>query len=204
MIIGTIEVSHFKLQTRVNGLFWVVFICISIGCTLITSLGCAFAIQSSPFYNPKQFLPVLGMLLGNSITGTSLALRTLLDQLVAHRDRIEFYLSLGGTRWDAGKFAVIKSLQMGLLPCLNSMSMQGFVSIPGMLTGQILAGMNPIQAVKYQQIVNFLMCASTSTTTLLSTLFVFNMVFDERDIIDMNRLRRTNTIKQILRLDRIF
>ncbi len=113
MIIGTIEVSHFKLQTRVNGLFWVVFICISIGCTLITSLGCAFAIQSSPFYNPKQFLPVLGMLLGNSITGTSLALRTLLDQLVAHRDRIEFYLSLGGNEMGCWKVCCYQSLQNG-------------------------------------------------------------------------------------------
>ena len=99
---------------------------------------------------------------------------------------------------------MIKSLQMGLLPCLNSMSMQGFVSIPGMLTGQILAGMNSLQAVKYQQITNFLMCASTSMTTLLSTLFVFNMVFNERDIMDMNRLRNTNMLKRMLRLDRIF
>ena len=78
---------------------------------------------------------------------------------------------------------------MGLLPCLNSMSMQGFVSIPGMLTGQILAGMNPLQAVKYQQIINFLICASTGTTTLLSTLFVFHMVFNDRDILNMRRLK---------------
>ena len=103
MIIGAMEISHFKLQTKVKGLFWVVFVCISIGCTLIASLGCAFVIRSEPFYSPRQFLPVLGMLLGNSITGTSLSLRTLLDQLVVHRDRIELYLALGGSRWDAGK-----------------------------------------------------------------------------------------------------
>ena len=98
------------------------------------------------------------------------------------------------------KFAFVKALQVGLLPCINSMSMQGFVSIPGMMTGQILAGMNPMQAVKYQQIINFLMCSSTSATTLLSTYFVYKMVYDDRDILDMHRLHKFKLREVILNL----
>lgn len=199
MVIGTLEVSHFRVQTKVTGLFFVVFFSVSIGCTLVATLGSLYAIQSVPFYNPRQFLPVLGMLMGNSITGTALSIHTFIDQVTAHKDRIDFVLGIGGTRWEAVRFAFVKSLQMGLLPCLNSMSMQGFVSIPGMLTGQILAGMNPIQAVKYQQIINYLICASTGITTLISTLFVYRMVFDERDILDLKRLRYI-TLKEVLRV----
>lgn len=193
MAIGTLEISHFKLQHRIHGLFLAIFLCITFGCTAIAGLGSYFAIGSRPFYNPRQFLPILGMLLGNSITGTALSLKTFLDALITHKDRIEYMISVGGTTWEASRFAIVQSLQVGLLPCLNSMSLQGFVSIPGMMTGQILAGMNPMQAVKYQQIINFLICAATSITTLLSTLFVYFMVFDERNILDLRRLKSSNS-----------
>lgn len=204
MTIGTIEITQFKLHFRIRGLFLVIFFCMAAGCTSVAMFGTVAVLGSEPYYNPRQYLPILGMLLGNCITGITLSLRTFFEQIHTHRDRIDYVLGVGGTRWEATKFAFIHSLQIGLLPCINSMSMQGFVSIPGMMTGQILAGMDAMQAVKFQQILNFLMCSSTCATTLLSTFFVYKMIFNDRDILEVQNLHNAPVKEVIQKCLRIF
>lgn len=185
---GAIEVSFLKLKKTIRGMFWISIFAISVGCTTIAILGNAFAIGVSPFYNPRFFLPVIGMLLGNAITGTALCLTSLFDGLYGQQDVIEFYLALGATKWQAMRPLIAKSLAIGLLPNLNSMSIQGFISIPGMMTGQILAGMAPLDAVKYQQILMFLISAATCLTVVVCTLVVYWTMFDEREQLNLSMI----------------
>ena len=102
------------------------------------------------------------MILGNSLNGTSLGLNSFTDALVAHRDRVEMVLAIGGTRWEAARQPVQHAVRTGMIPIINTMMVVGVVSLPGMMTGQLLSGTSPLEAVKYQIVIMFLIAAATA------------------------------------------
>jgi len=119
-------------------------------------------IDVKPWYHPQYVIPLLGMLLGNSLNGVSLALDTFLDYVVSRRSEIELFLAYGADRNEALQNALRAAVRRGLVPIINSMSVAGVVSLPGMMTGQILAGAPPLQAVAYQILVMFMLAGSYS------------------------------------------
>lgn len=131
-----------------------------------------------PWYQPQYLIPLLGMILGNTLNGISLGLNRLGEELATHRDRVEMLLSLGATRWEAAHASMREAVRTGMIPMINSMSVTGIVSLPGMMTGQLLAGVDPVEAVKYQIVIMFLIASGTAIGTisvvLLSYLRVFN------------------------------
>jgi putative ABC transport system permease protein len=133
-----------------------------------------------PWYRPQYVVPLLGMVLGNSLTGISLCLDTLLATLAEGRERVELELSLGATRWEAARAPLADAVRRGMIPIINSMMVAGVVSLPGMMTGQILEGANPLSAVKYQIVVFFMLAASTSIGCIVMALFVYRRLFNER------------------------
>src|SRR4029077_4456516 len=106
-------------------------------------------------------IPLLGMILGNCMTGIALGLNTLTTSLMLRRASVEAQLMLGATRWDAAAPVTRNALRSALMPTINSMSATGLVSLPGMMTGQILSGVPPVEAVKYQILVMFLIAGGT-------------------------------------------
>jgi putative ABC transport system permease protein len=133
-----------------------------------------------PWYRPQYVVPLLGMVLGNSLTGISLCLDTLLESLAEEREKVELELSLGASRWEAARAPLTRSVRRGMIPILNAMMVAGIVSLPGMMTGQILEGANPLAAVKYQIVVFFMLAASTSLGCILVALFVYRRLFNVR------------------------
>ena len=101
------------------------------------------------------------MVLGNGISGIALALDRLLSDMSLQQADIEARLALGATRWEAVQEIFRGALKTGMTPILNSMIAAGLVSLPGMMTGQILGGAPPQQAVNYQIVI--LLMISTST-----------------------------------------
>ena len=89
-------------------------------------------------------------------------------------------LTLGGTRWEAARESVRQALRTGMVPILNSMTVVGIVSLPGMMTGQLLAGAEPGQAVKYQIVIMFLICSATALGTLGVVLGGYRRLFNGR------------------------
>jgi uncharacterized protein (TIGR00245 family) len=126
--------------------------------------------ESSPFYSAKHFIPTVGMLLGNAMTGVALGVDSCLTQLHNNKDRIEAFLAYGATRWETARPIAIEGVRLAMLPTLNGMSVMGLIAIPGMMTGQILAGEAPMNAVRYQQIIMFLISAATALATVISVL----------------------------------
>jgi putative ABC transport system permease protein len=120
------------------------------------------------------------MVLGNSLTGISLCLDTLLEALSERRAYVETELALGASRWEAVREPLAQSVRRGLIPIINSMMVVGLVSLPGMMTGQILQGADPLQAVKYQIVVMFMIAASTSLGCMTMALLVYRRLFNER------------------------
>jgi ABC-type iron transport system FetAB permease component len=88
--------------------------------------------------------------LGNTISGISVGLGVVIDELSAGANRVEKLLALGATRWEATRAPVRRAVRLAMTPLLNQMSVVGLVSIPGMMTGQILAGSDPSDAARYQ------------------------------------------------------
>ena len=113
------------------------------------------------------------MILGNTLNGISIGLNTFLEATVADRDRIEMRLSLGANRWEAGRPLLQQAVRTGMIPIINSMMIVGLVSLPGMMTGQLLAGASPLQAVRYQIVIMFLIASATAIGTVTVVLFGF-------------------------------
>ena len=134
------------------------------------------------------------MILGNCMTGIALGLHILTTSLVSRRASVEAQLMLGATRWDAAAPVTREALRSALMPTINSMSATGLVSLPGMMTGQILGGVPPTEAVKYQILVMFLIAGGTGLGAVAA---VLGGVFRLTDGRHRLRLDRINAVKPI-------
>jgi len=136
--------------------------------------------QVTPWYHPQYAIPLLGMILGNSLNGVALGLNRLGEELIARRSHVETLLALGATRWEAANQPVREAIRTGMIPILNAMTVVGLVSLPGMMTGQLLAGVDPLQAVKYQIVIMFLIASGTALGTVGVVLLSYHRLFNHR------------------------
>jgi len=133
-----------------------------------------------PWYEPRYVIPLLGMVLGNGLTGISLCLDHMLERLAEQGAIVEMELAHGATKWEAARDVLRDAVRRGLIPIVNSMMVVGIVSLPGMMTGQILAGADPLLAVKYQIVVMFMIAAATSLGCILMVLLIYKRLFNEK------------------------
>ncbi|MBB4303062.1 putative ABC transport system permease protein [Rhodobium orientis] len=159
------------------------------GIVLIFAL--TLQIDADPWYSPRYALPLFGMILGNAMTGVALGLETLTRAARRERPAIEARLALGATRWEALRPFTRQALATGFMPSINAMAATGVVSLPGMMTGQILAGIAPTEAVKYQLMIMFLIAGSTGMGVLLSVLISTWRLTDTRHRLRLDRLTRS-------------
>ena len=144
---------------------------------LIGAIGLVVVLRAQPWYAPQYAIPIMGMILGNTLTGVGLALERMTGELTATRDQIETVLALGGTRWEAARDAARTAVRAGMTPIINQMSVVGVVSLPGMMTGQVLAGQSPLEAVRYQIVIMFLLAASSGLGTVAAVLLAYRRLF---------------------------
>jgi len=134
--------------------------------------------DTTSWYQPQYAIPLVGMVLGNSLNGTSIGLNSFTDTLVSHREQVEMALTLGASRWEAARAPVQHAVRTGMIPIINSMMVVGIVSLPGMMTGQLLSGTAPIAAVKYQIVIMFLIASATALCTVGAVLLSFLRLFN--------------------------
>jgi len=143
-----------------------------------------------PWYQPQYAIPLLGMLLGNTMNGIALALDRLTQSAWEQRAVIEARLVLGHTPAEAISGIRQQVFRSGMIPIINAMAAAGVVSLPGMMTGQILAGAPPVEAVKYQIMIMFLIAGGAGFGTLAAVRLGVRRLFDERARLRLDRLRR--------------
>lgn len=156
---------------------------------------CIFAltivIRNQPWYDPRYAIPLLGMLLGNTMNGIAIGLDRLTQTAWQQRAILEARLSLG-ERWsEAVRQIRRESIRGGMIPIINAMAVAGIVSLPGMMTGQILAGSPPVEAVKYQILIMFLIAAGSGFGTIAAVSAGSRRLFDERERLRLDRLKET-------------
>ena len=174
------------------GAGWGAFATLMLSGTLTTIVVTQAVVGVSPWYQAQLVLPLLGMILGNSLTGVSLCLDSLLEALEDRFAVVECDLACGATRWEAMQLPLRDAVRRGMIPIINSMTVAGIVSLPGMMTGQILAGADPLVAVKYQIVVMFMLTAATLVGCFGVALFVFFRLFDDEHRLRHERVFRRN------------
>lgn len=157
----------------------------------ITVLALMTIIQADPWYHPQYAIPLLGMLLGNTMTGIALGMDRLVQTAWQQRSSIEQRLMLGQTGHQAINEIRKESMRAGMIPIINSMAAAGIVSLPGMMTGQILAGAPPVEAVKYQILIMFLITAGTGFGVISVLWFISRRLFDNRHRLRFDQLLKT-------------
>ena len=143
----------------------------------------------TPWYEPRYVIPLVGMILGNSLTGISLCLDRFLEHLSARRAEIELRLAFGASRSEALGEALRAAVRTGMIPIVNAMAAAGLVSLPGMMTGQILAGSPPLQAVAYQVVVMFMIAAAVSSGSMIVALLAGRRLVRRDGSLIRDRLR---------------
>jgi putative ABC transport system permease protein len=171
-----------RQETRIGG--WTAY---GIGTGTLFFVGLVATIYAmtviigpEPWYAPRYVLPILGMVLGNTLTGVGLVFNAVTQAAKRDRAAIEARLALGASRIEATTGVVAHAVRTGLMPILNAMAASGLVTLPGMMTGQILAGIDPIEAAKYQIMIMFLISASTALGVMLAALGGVWLITDSR------------------------
>ncbi|NRF14152.1 ABC transporter permease [Vibrio coralliilyticus] len=121
-----------------------------VGLLPILILICVVIVQPQPLFNAQYLIPLAGMLLGNSLSGNIVALQNMFTSIDTRRSEYEAALALGASPHFATLPFVRESIKKSLAPTLASMTTSGLVTLPGMMTGQILGGASPLIAIKYQ------------------------------------------------------
>ncbi|MBV1757128.1 MAG: iron export ABC transporter permease subunit FetB [Dethiosulfatibacter sp.] len=133
-----------------------------------------------PWFNPRYFIPISGMLIGNSMTGISLGVSRLVNDMNTQKHLVESSLMLGATPKMASKEIVDNAFDSAILPTINSMVGMGIVFLPGMMTGQILSGVSPVTAIEYQIAIMLGILGSVAFTVILFLQLGYKTFFNQK------------------------
>ena len=166
-----------RVEAKMPNFYRVVGMAIVFGCGGMTFFFCNLIIGLEPWYDPRYLIPLAGMVIGNSMTGASLAAERLAAEFHERREEIETTLCLGGTVRAAAAPAVSNAFRAAMIPSVNAMAAMGLVFLPGMMTGQILSGTEPLIAVKYQIAIMCVITGSVALTTFMILRFGYRSYF---------------------------
>jgi putative ABC transport system permease protein len=155
---------------------------------LATLYAVGLVIGPEPWYAPRYIIPILGMVLGNTLTAVSLALQILTEGAERERAAIEARIALGASRFEAFASVLRQAMRTAMTPLLNTMAVAGIITLPGMMTGQVLAGADPAEAAKYQIMIMFVLGGAAGLGALLAGLGGVLLLTDKRHRLRLDRL----------------
>lgn len=138
-------------------------------------------IRPSIWYDPQYLIPLAGLILGNAMNSASLAGERLSSRIQSSRLEIETQLCLGATPKQAIASYRTEAIRASLIPTLNSMMVVGLVSLPGIFTGQVLSGIDPLNATSYQILILFMIATTNIINTSLVTEGIYRRFFNQAD-----------------------
>jgi putative ABC transport system permease protein len=138
-------------------------------------------IRPQTWYEPQYLIPLAGIVLGNAMNGAAISGERLASTIHASQLEIETHLSLGATPQQAIVQYRKDAIKAGLIPTINAMMVVGLVTLPGIITGQLLSGISPLNAAAYQILVMFMLAFATLVTTLLVTTGLCRQFFNSAD-----------------------
>ena len=174
LLIMLIVAAHSAVRNRKGTiadrkLQWLTGAAMLIGSAFTLIYVTTLVVHIDSWHNPRYLIPLFGMIVGSAMNGASIAIERLAGEMTARRGEIEAYLALGADYRQASATCARHALRAALIPTINGLVVIGIVTLPGMMTGQILAGASPLVAVRYQIVVVFMQAAAVAVTTWLIT-----------------------------------
>jgi len=169
--------------------FWIGLASIASATVLTALFALTTALRPHPWYDARYAIPLAGILLGNILNATSLTLDGFLGGVAREKSAIEARLCLGAGFWEAITPFIREAIRRGLVPIINQMSAAGVVTLPGIMTGQILAGLDPIEAVKYQILLMFLLSGGSGLAAAGAAYLLALRMTDPRQRLRLDRLK---------------
>jgi putative ABC transport system permease protein len=179
MIVFAAWTIYSRIREKELSFFTPVLTSMIVSFFLVSYIVTRVIVDIDPWWSPRYFLPLGGMVIGNSMNAIAIALERLLNDLKTNRKEVEMKLCLGADYKEATALLVANAMRAGMIPTINSMMTVGVVFIPGMMTGQILAGADPVLAIKYQIVVMIMLVGSTTIGTLISVLVTRRRCFSK-------------------------
>ncbi|AFY87041.1 ABC transporter permease [Chroococcidiopsis thermalis] len=162
-------VSRNRIGKKIPQLLPLVWVSIFVSTAFTLSYVNLLIVQPQKWYEPQYIIPLAGIILGNAINGAAIAGERLVSTINASQLEIETHLSLGATPQQAVAQYRKDAIRAGLIPILNQMMVIGIVTLPGIITGQILSGVSPLDAASYQILVMFMLAFTNLATAILVT-----------------------------------
>ena len=172
-------VAKNRISKKIKGLFGIVWGSLFASSFLTLSYTITTIVQPDNWYQPQYLIPMAGMVFGHAINGASLAGERLVSNINNNRLEIETYLCLGATPKQAITIYRKEAIRIGIIPTLNQMMVVGMVSLPGMFTGQVLAGSDPLEAASYQILILFILAAANLITVFLISEGIYIQFFNK-------------------------
>jgi len=164
-----------KRGIGIHQVFLVSFVSIVTGTALTLII---LVVSGAIRYVPNQIIPVSGMVVNNAMVAIGLCYRQILADFRTRREDIETKLSLGADVLPSAIEIVRDSIRTGMLPTIDSAKTLGIVSLPGMMTGLILAGTPPVMAIRYQIMVTFMLLSTTAIASFLACFLSYRSFFN--------------------------
>jgi putative ABC transport system permease protein len=177
MIIVASRTVTQRQKNRTKKLSYLVGFAMTAGSGITVFIATQILLQIKPWYEPHYLIPLAGMVIGNSMNGSTLAIERIDSEIQLRKMEIEAYLALGATARQAAGNCLKAAMKAALIPTINSMMVVGIVALPGMMTGQILSGTSPIIAVKYQIIIMYMIALSVAISSFILVNLRFNRYF---------------------------
>ena len=162
-------VTRNRISKKYPALLPLVWGSILVSTALTLGYTSVLIIQPPLWYEPQYLIPLAGIVLGNAMNGATIAGERLVSTVNTCRLEIETHLSLGATPEQAVSQYRKDAIKAGLIPTLNQMMVVGIVTLPGIITGQLLSGVDPLDASSYQILIMFMLAFANLVTTLLVT-----------------------------------
>ncbi len=171
--------SRSRIKSKYKGLFLDNLFATVLSIWPLALIG-SFLFDTTPWWSVEIFLPLIGMLLGNTMNGISLGTDHFTHGIREKKEEVLEWLSLGASRNEATNDIFRRSVKIALTPIMNSMLTMGIVSIPGAMTGQILGGSSPVEAAYTQMIIVLLISAGAYCGSVLGLVFARKRLFNHR------------------------
>ena len=179
MVAAAVHTIRGRVKERHVSFVMPTFAAMLISYTSVSIIVTGVIVGAEPWWTPQYFIPLAGMIVGNSMNAISIALDRLFSDLKARRGEVEMRLALGADYREASQDILRSSVRAGMIPSINSLMAVGLVSLPGMMTGQILSGTDPLIAIRYQIVVMLMLVASTALGALIVTGLVRRRCFSK-------------------------
>ena len=177
MVLAATQIAVSRVKNSVKGLWPAVFLSLFASSMTVAFIVVEGVIHADPWYNARQLVPIAGMIIGNAMSAIAVAIDRLFADLDSRSNEMFSLVALGATAKEAAFPSIKAAIAAGMTPVLANMAAAGIVTIPGMMSGQMLAGADPVAAAKYQIVVMLMLSAANTVAIVLACYLTYRKRF---------------------------